>query len=147
MLQTAQGHQHNISLSGGGKTNNFFTSLNYLDQQGVMRHTRNQTTSFSFKFNQKLFNDALKIGVVSKTGYVKDQYSPNVMGAALSFDPTRPVYDENSEFGGYYEWSGGGQALATGNPVATQDLNDQKGMSIRSLNSLELTYNYLLYKD
>ncbi|MGL1886810.1 MAG: SusC/RagA family TonB-linked outer membrane protein [Reichenbachiella sp.] len=140
VLQVAQGMQHNLSVSGGGKSNNYFASVNYLDNQGVMRKTSNQTTSLSLKFNQKLFNDALKIGITSKSGFVKDQYSPNVIGAALSMDPTRPVYDETSVYGGYYQWSGSGQALATSNPVADQDLNDQQGKSFRTLNSLELNY-------
>ena len=66
-----------------------------------------------------------------------DTFAPNTYGAALSFDPTRPVLDPNSEFGGFFEWN---DALATNNPVSTIELTDNKGNSIRTLNSLELTY-------
>ena len=138
VLQIAQGQNHNLSASGATKSTNYFVSFNYLDNKGVMRNTRNQTTSISLKLKQKLFNDNLTIGINSKNGFTKDQFSPNVIGSALRFDPTRPVYDDSDpRFGGYYQWS---DALATSNPVASQDFNDQKGNTFRTLSNFELDY-------
>ncbi|MFY0624691.1 MAG: SusC/RagA family TonB-linked outer membrane protein [Reichenbachiella sp.] len=137
VLQTAHGMQHNVAVSGGGKTNNYFASVNYLDNKGVMRNTSNKSTSISLKYNQKLFNNTLDVRITSKTGFVKDQFSPNVIGDAMRFDPTRPVNDTTAMFGGYYQWN---NSLAVGNPVANQDLNNQEGETIRTLNSLELEY-------
>ncbi len=140
VLQVAQGQNHNLSVSGGKKSTTYFASFNYQDTKGVMRFTRNQNTSFSLKLNQKLLNDNLSIRLNSKNGFTKDQFSQNVMGAALRFDPTRPVYDEaNTEFGGYYQWS---LSTTVSNPVATQELNDERGSSFRSLNNLELEYKF-----
>ncbi len=138
VLQIAQGTNHNLSVSGGTKSTNYFVSLNYLDNKGVMRNTRNQTTSISLKLQQKLLNDNLIIRLNSKNGFTKDQFSPNVIGSASRMDPTRPVFDDSDpRFGGYYQW---GDALATANPVATQDLNDQRGNTFRTLTNLELEY-------
>lgn len=138
VLQVAQGHNHNLSLSGGGKSTTYYASFNYLDNKGVMRNTRNQNTSLSLKLGQKLFNDALTINLNTKNGFTKDQFSPNVIGDALRFDPTRPVFDDTDpRFGGYYQWD---DALAVSNPVATQDLNDQKGNTFRTLTNVELEY-------
>ncbi len=139
VLQVAQGHNHNLSVSGGNKSTTYFASFNYQDSKGVMRYTRNQNTSFSLKLSQKLFNDNLTIRLNSKNGFTKDQFSPNVIGSALRFDPTRPVFDEtNTEFGGYFQWAG---SNTVSNPVATQDLNDERGSTFRTLNNLELDYN------
>ncbi|MCV9386529.1 SusC/RagA family TonB-linked outer membrane protein [Reichenbachiella ulvae] len=140
VLQVAQGMQHNLSVSGGAKDTKYYASVNYLDNQGVMRKTRNQTTSIGLKLNQSLFNDNLKLTLNSKTGFVKDQFSPNVIGSALRMDPTRPVYEENSPFDGYFQWGSPNEALATANPVSEQDLNDQKGKTFRSLNSINIDY-------
>ena len=138
VLQVAQGHNHNLSVSGGNKSTTYFASFNYQDSKGVMRYTRNQNTSFSLKLSQKLFNDNLTIRLNSKNGFTKDQFSQNVMGAALRFDPTRPVFDDsNTEFGGYFQWAG---SNTVSNPVATQDLNDERGSTFRTLNNLELDY-------
>ena len=138
VLQVAQGHNHNLSLSGGAKSTTYYVSFNYLDNKGVMRNTRNQNTSLSLKLGQKLFNDALTINLNTKNGFTKDQFSPNVIGDALRFDPTRPVFDDTDpRFGGYYQWD---DALAVSNPVATQDLNDQKGNTFRTLTNVELEY-------
>jgi len=138
VLQIAQGHNHNLSLSGGTNSTNYFVSFNYLDNKGVMRNTRNQNTSLSLKLSQKLLNDNLTININSKNGFTNDQYSPNVIGTAMRFDPTRPVYDPAaSQFGGYYQWTSG---LAESNPVATQDLRDEHGNTFRTLSNLDLEY-------
>jgi len=138
VLQIAQGQNHNLSFSGGKKATNYFVSFNYLDNNGVMRNTRNQSTSISVKLQQKLLNDNLILSLNSKNGFTKDQFSPNVIGSALRFDPTRPVFDDSDpRFAGYYQWS---DALATANPVASQDLNDQNGNTFRTLSNLQLEY-------
>lgn len=138
VLQVANGTNQNIAVSGGGKSTNYFVSFNYLDNNGVMRGTRNQSTTLSLKLKQTLFNDNLIIGLNTKNGFTKDDFSPNVIGSASRFDPTRPVLDPTDMmFAGYWQWS---DALATANPVAEQDLNDQKGNTFRTLSNLDLEY-------
>ncbi len=138
VLQIAQGQNHNIAVSGATTKTTYFASFNYLDNKGVMRNTRNQNTTLSLKLSQKLFNDNLSISLNTKNGFTKDLFGPNVIGSALRFDPTRPVFDDTDpQFGGYYQWS---DALAVNNPVATQDLNDQSGKTFRSLSNVELVY-------
>jgi len=138
VLQIAQGHNHNFSVSGATKSTNYYVSFNYFDTKGVMRNTRNQNTSLSLKLSQKLLNDNLTININSKNGFTQDQFSPNVISTAMRFDPSRPVYDPAAtQFGGYFQWTSG---LAEANPVATQNLNDQNGNTFRTLSNLELDY-------
>ena len=59
------------------------------------------------------------------------------MGAALTFDPTRPVFDEDSDFGGFYQWD---DRLAVNNPVASVEQNNNSGHTVRALNNLTLSY-------
>ena len=42
------------------------------------------------------------------------------IGAAIAFDPTQPVMNGNSKYGGYFAWENAGEfiSIATKNPVA-----------------------------
>lgn len=138
VTQVAQGTQHNVSVSGGNESGNYFASVGYLMNNGIMRKTSHEKTNLSLKLNKKLLNNSLSIGINSRAGFIKDQFSPNVLGDAMKFDPTRPVYDEsNTRFGGYFQWN---NSLAVANPVSAQNLNQQHGETIRVLNNLEITY-------
>lgn len=140
VTQVATGMQHNISVSGGKNKSTYFASLNYLDDKGVLRNTSNKNATLSLKFNQKLLNDNLSIRLNTKNGITRDRFTPDVIGDAFGFDPTRPVFDTDPDnpFGGYFQWN---DALAATNPVSKQDLNDQTGETFRSITNLEVEYN------
>ncbi|WP_320002631.1 SusC/RagA family TonB-linked outer membrane protein [Shiella aurantiaca] len=140
VTQVANTMQHNISLSGGfaNTKTNYHASVNYLKNEGVMRFTENEKLNLSLKLNQKLFNDKLSITVNSKNGFTWDLFGPNVIGSASAFDPTRPVLDpDNTLRGGYFQWD---DALATPNPVATQELTDNQGNTFRNISNADLEY-------
>jgi len=138
VLDQASGQQHNLSLSGGlGDKNNYFVSMGYQKTDGVLKTSSNDNTSVGLSFTTKAI-DNLAVTVKSKTGWTNDQFAPNVIGAALTFDPTRPVFDEDSPFDGYYQWA---DPLAVNNPVSTLMLTDEKGHTFRTLNSINLKYD------
>lgn len=137
ITQRASGQQHNLSVSGGTNKINYFVSLNHQINNGVLRTSRNQNSNATINLGTKLFKDQLIINVKSKTGYTKDRFSPDVMGAAYTFDPTQPVFDETSKFGGYFQWD---DPLAVNNPVSTLMLTEENGVTTRSLNSIDLEY-------
>lgn len=139
IIDLASGHQHNLSASGGlGDKSNYFASVSYRATDGVLKTSRNDNTSASLSLSTKALNDNLNINIKTKNGWTNDQFAPNVIGAALAFDPTRPVYDDNSAFGGFYQWD---DPLATNNPLSTLLLTDEKGKTFRTLNSLNLKYD------
>ena len=129
--------EHTLSISGGTDKLTYNISAGFLNANGIIKTSQHQKKSLAGRINTKLFNDNLRITVNTRTSFFDDTFAPNTYGAALSFDPTRPVLDPDSEFGGYFQWNDG---LATNNPVSTIDLTNNKGNSIRTLNSLELTY-------
>ncbi|MBE27255.1 MAG: SusC/RagA family TonB-linked outer membrane protein [Saprospirales bacterium] len=129
--------EHTLSVSGGTEKLTYNISAGFLNANGIIKTSQHQKKSLAGSIVTNLFNDNLRVKVNTRTSFMDDTFAPNTYGAALSFDPTRTVLDPDSEFGGFYEWN---DALATNNPVATIDLTDNKGNSIRTLNSLELTY-------
>lgn len=130
--------QHNLSLSGGFDKTTYYTSAEYLVNNGVINDTQNKKINFSIKADQKLLNDNLIVGINSRTSWIEDQFGPNVIGAAIAFDPTHPILDPSNELrGGYFQW---GAALATPNPVATQKFTNNRGKTLRNLTALTLQY-------
>jgi len=137
VTQPATGLKQMLSVSGGNDNHNFYTSVNYLKNDGVLKTSENNNVNLSLKYNGKLLNDNLKVKVNAKYGSIKNRFAANVMGTAMGFDPTQPVMDGNPETGGYYQWD---VTLAPRNPVATLDLIDNRGENNRILGNIELEY-------
>ncbi len=135
VTQLARSTEHNLSLSGGLKNLNYYLSGGYLKSNGVLRTSAHENATLSAKLSTKLF-DALEISYKGKLGRSNDVLTPNVIGAALAFDPTRPILDSESKFGGYFQWR---DPLATANPVATIALTDNTGITTRLLNNVTMT--------
>ncbi|MEP1033834.1 TonB-dependent receptor [Ekhidna sp.] len=137
VTQTAQGMNHNLSASFGGKTNNARVSLNYQDVDGLIKSDNLQRISGSINFNQDLLNKDLTIGINTKHSIIKNRFAPNVIGSALVFDPTQAVLADDPTTGGYFEWS---SPLAPGNPVAQIDQTFNIGRTARNLIGANVNY-------
>jgi len=133
ILQPSRSTEHNLALSGGNKKMNYRVFGGFLKNNGVLITSQHQTTSFGGNVNLNLFEENLEIRLRSKTGLTEDRFAPNVMGAALTFDPTRPILDENSPYGGYFQWA---DPLTVTNPVSTLELTNDTGKTTRSLNTI-----------
>lgn len=107
--------EHNLSMSGGGDKFNYYASLGYLDQNGLLRHGSDELSRFNAtaKFGAELtkwlrFNYSMR--------YVRQDLSrPTAFGGGLYESigrqtwPNLPVYDEN---GYYHNSNGGGPAMS-----------------------------------
>lgn len=139
VTQLAQSQQHTVTLSGGKNKTGYFGSVNYLQNDGVLRFTQNKKLNLSLKVDQKLLDDNLLLTLNTKNTFTRDLYGPNVMGTAAGFDPTRPVLDPtNTARGGYFQWA---ETLAPSNPVSSQDLTDNRGETFRTLSNFTAQYN------
>ena len=101
---TSFSQEHNFSVSGGSEKFNYYASLGYLDQNGLLRHGSDELQRFnaSAKFNAEL-TSWLKFGYSMR--YVRqDLGRPTNFGGGFyerfgrQTWPNLPVYDEN----GYY---------------------------------------------
>lgn len=96
-------HEHTLSLSGGTEKLNFYSSANFMDQNGLNRHANDnlQRYSLSTKINAKL-ND--KLDFMSNTRFIRQDYDqPTHMNDLYYHNiarrwPTVPVYDDNGFF-------------------------------------------------
>lgn len=90
-------------------------SLGYNDTEGVIKTNDYERITASLRLTPKFFDDHLKIDFNAKGTFV-DKNSVDdggAIGGAINMDPTKPIYDRNSIFDGFYQ-----QLQASDNPNA-----------------------------
>ena len=150
IYQTAFTSQNTLSVSGGTKALPFRVSVGYLNQQGILKTDQLQRTTANINLRPSFFKNDLKLdinvnGAADKTRFANQ----GAIGAAVSFDPTKPVYQAGSSFGGFYEWTTGTahNALATDNPVALLQQRQDVGYATRSFGNINADYKIHFFPD
>ncbi|MFB6273949.1 MAG: SusC/RagA family TonB-linked outer membrane protein [Salinibacter sp.] len=129
--------EHSLSFSRGYEDSSIRLSLGYLDKEGILQTSSMSRVSASLKYNQKFFDDQLSIRTSLRGSKRRNQFQPGLVGSSASFDPTQPIRDPGSPFGGFYEWS---QTNAENNPVASYILTENHGETYRSIGNVEAEY-------
>jgi TonB-linked SusC/RagA family outer membrane protein len=123
IYQTALSTDNNLSVSGGYKNMPYRYSVGYLNQQGILKTDRLSRYSFGANVTPHFFDDHLKIDLNFKASVSETRFAnQGAIGAAVNFDPTKPVYSGSKRFGGYFEYPDstsvtGLKSLAPLNPV------------------------------
>lgn len=133
IFRTAISHNHNVSISGGLKNMPYRLSVGYNSSDGIVETSWMRRANVGLNLSPSFFDNHLNLKVNAKYMYEKDRYADagGAIGAALSMDPTQPVYfaadDSRSPFfGGYFQYSQTSQNfnsewLYTNNPNAPQN--------------------------
>jgi iron complex outermembrane receptor protein len=125
------GQDHSLSVSGGGQKMDFRVSVGYLNQEGTVERTGFERASFNIGYNQLLFDDKLNLQATFVGSRTEDEFTGGrVLGSATNMAPTQPVFDPESEFGGYFEWD---DPLGTNNPVGELNLVTDMGVTYRGI--------------
>ncbi len=140
--QNAGGHEHNVGFSGRRQSANYRIGLGYLAQEGVLIGTKTQRTSGSLNYNDLLLNDDLSLRTHFRGSRSVDDYTPGgVLGSAIAFAPTAPIYNTD---GTYYQYrdptSGKLVGLAPNNPIEQLKYVQDQGNILRSLGNVEAEY-------
>lgn len=98
---------HNISILGALKKKiPYRLSLGYTNNEGIVLTSNFERITSNLSLTPSLFQDHLKVNLNAKGTYVKNQFADvNAVATAVFFDPTKPVYDGNQNYGGYYSWT------------------------------------------
>jgi len=106
--------QHQVSVSGGNDKMNYFLSLGYFDQEGIVGgdydrsnynrwSLRSNSTYTVFEANDRTFLNKLKVGVnvgysrAKSSGITTNTEYGSILGSALTFSPLQPVYLSEEE--------------------------------------------------
>ena len=97
---------HNVSVTGGSEKTQYMVSLNYMGQKGAIEGNKSERFSGKINLDQTL-SKYFKTGIslnVSRNNYDNVPLGDGanelsgVIAAAVTFNPTLPVYDENGDY-------------------------------------------------
>jgi TonB-linked SusC/RagA family outer membrane protein len=142
LLKDAMQTDHNISISGGGEHNDYYVSLGYLKQNGMILNTNYER--FSVQANQNFrINNKFKIGL--KLGYTPStqiQPTGDQLGATLTGVAALPNTDDELKTadGKWLARADGG-----GNPIAmaSEDAGQTIIKATRLAGNLNIDYNII----
>ena len=140
VTQNGFGTQHSLSISGGGETNTYRASAGYQQLEGVLQGAETERVTLALNLTQRLFDEKLRIQANVKGARTANLFDAGVVGAALGFDPTQPVFDpDNTEFAGFFDY---GVALAPRNPVSSTRQIRNEGQTYQGVGNLDLKYDF-----
>ena len=106
IYRTSLNSSQNLSVSGSiFKNTPARLSLGRTIQEGLRLTSKFERNNVSLTLNPKLFDNHLKISLSANGTYEKNRFAPGEEGNAITFDPTQPVYDVDSPFGGFFQYT------------------------------------------
>ncbi|OYX26653.1 MAG: SusC/RagA family TonB-linked outer membrane protein [Flavobacteriales bacterium 32-35-8] len=145
IFQSAPIANHNLSFSGGNDKSSYFASLNYFDQDGLVKGSgvKRYSARVNLNYNEP---QKYKYGVNINTSYIGDDYASTGVGinenggalySAINYDPTVLPFDEN---GNYYRNLA---FLTIDNPLSILNGQDARSETFRFVGSTFLEYNII----
>ncbi len=140
---------HNITARGGGDRMSYFLSGGYLNQGGIVGGNDkstfdrgNFTANLNFDLTRKLKFIVNTTGVILNSKGVQENSFNSVIGSALNFDPTVPVYNTTPNTVGKYGYS---NLLLSEifNPLTKLDNTYNKNIGTKLYGKFELQYDVL----
>ena len=106
VTRTAPIHEQNLSVSGGSENSRYFMSLNYFNQEGIVKNTGirkyiariNLEQTIKDKLTLNLRLNASQIDEDKSLEGMQENEDSGPVNAALGYDPTIPIKKPNGEF-------------------------------------------------
>ena len=157
IYRNAFSHDHNISVAGAAGNFPYRASYGYTNQQGILKKTSMSRHTINVNLNPSFLDDHLKVNANIKTMFSHNNFgNTGAVGSAIAFDPTQPIMNGNTRFGGYFTWVNLGDTLPDGsmnpdgspntigiyNPVALLNLTDNQSDVNRIIGNIQLDYRF-----
>lgn len=151
IYQSAFGQDHNLSVSGGVGVVPYRVSLGYTNKNGILKTDKFSRYSTAVNLNPGLMKNALQLNLHFK-GMISDNHFADrgAIGNALSFDPTKPVRDTSTRYGGFTTWTipnGNPNGLAPTNPVALLELREDNSTVRQFITNASADYRLPFFQD
>ena len=119
-------------------------SFGVTKQEGTLLTSLFDRRNMSLALNPSFFDNHLKVNVNANLAFEDNRFANSgQIAAALRYDPTQPVYDPSSPFGGFYQHRDGDVlALGTTNPVASLLQTNNQGDVERFFGNVNLDYKF-----
>ena len=144
IYQTGLSTDQNIGIAGKAGFMPFRLSLGYNTEKGTLKTSKYERYTGAVNLSPKFFDNHLSVDINVKGTINKNRFADSgAVGAAAFFDPTKPIYDEENRYNGYWNWGivQGAQAdLSTQNPLSLLYDRNNHGTTKRSLGNIQLDY-------
>lgn len=143
IYRTGRSYDNNLSIRGQMfESIPVRLSLGNLRNEGIRKTSEFNRSTASLAVNPSFFDDHLRINLNANYSRESNRFADGVEGAAIAFDPTQPVFDANSPFDGYFEYSSleGFNQLAIRNPLAALEQRRNEADIDRFFGNLNLDY-------
>lgn len=151
IYQTSVGAIHNFTVSQGFEKFYYRINYNNTNQTGVLKTDRYERNALNMALNADLLDNDLKLTLTTKASIDANDFADEgAISAAVNFDPTQPVYDAASPYGGFFEFrNANDEALqqATRNPLALLLQRDAEGETKRIITNFNIDYRLPLIDD
>lgn len=144
--------EHGLSFNHAIGTVPYRVSLNYLFQEGILKYNHMDRKNITLALTPKLFGGNLTMDFNTSASWISNNFSnSDAIGSAVEFDPTQPIKNGNTKYGGYTAWTelssgdplnGAPNNIATHNPVARLEFRDNKSDARRYI--LGSKFDYLM---
>ena len=141
IFRTGVSQNYNLGWGFSKKATALRLSGSYDKQAGIVKNSELKRMTGRANFSQKFMEDKLKFEGTFTYSNVKNQYAPNsnnagyqgsLIGAAIAFNPTYPIYNPN---GSFFDPLDGNR-----NPVEMLNYFDDRDNINRLLTNLSLSY-------
>ncbi len=120
-------------------------------QEGLRLTNSFNRNTVSTTLNPSFLKDHLKFRLSASVANENNRFADGVEGSAIHFDPTQPVYQAGSPFGGFFEFynpsNGNANNLAPRNPVAQLLQTYDTGRNNRVYGNFETDYKLHFFPD
>ncbi len=155
IYRNAFSHDHNISGAGNVKNIPVRVSLGYTDQQGILKGTGLQRESLNINVNPSFLDGKLNVNASFKGSLFQQNFgNEGAVGAAIAYDPTQPVMNGNTKYGGYFTWTlpadnlpggimnpdGSVNYIGVANPVSLIEQTDNRSNASRAIGNIQIDY-------
>jgi TonB-linked SusC/RagA family outer membrane protein len=136
LMDPAPIYNADVSINGASENVNYYTSLNYFNQEGIIKSSGIEKYIFRSNLDIKL-SDKVKTGFRINYSYIDQQNGLAGFGNAFSNLRTQPIYNEDGSYNGFDEVVGSPWS----NPIANIDLNTNETFRNNFLGSIFLEYS------
>lgn len=99
-------HSHNLSLVGGSENTKYNASVNYLSNEGIVKHSNYDRLVARIGVDQDALNNRLHIGLSVSGSFIgSDHVDYSIFNYAARWLPESPVMSDdpaNQQYGGYF---------------------------------------------
>ncbi len=176
IYQNAFGTEHNIAASGAYKMLPYRLSVGYSNNDGILKTDNNERFTGSLNLNPSFLDDHLKVNVNVKGSNIQNTFANrDAIGAAIQYDPTKPVKSDQTynpyytsdidgdevadtilmpetDYGGYWTWvqdNGSDLPVEQGasNPVALLNMRDDQSTVNSFIGNAQVDYKLHFFPD